>query len=42
MNSSRTYEIIQLAQKYVINVNLSFNVNSLEIAGEDAAAQNFN
>ena len=41
INSSRTYENIQLAQKYVLDEHLSYNIKSLKKAGEDAAPQNF-
>ncbi len=41
MNSSRTYESIQLAQKYVIGEYLSFNVLTLKLAWRDAVTQNF-
>ena len=41
MNSSRTYENIQLAQKYVLDEYLSFNIKSLKKAGKDAVPQNF-
>ncbi len=41
MNSSKTYYIIQLAQKYVIDEYLSFNVLSVELARGDATTQNF-
>ena len=40
MKSSRTYEIMKLAQKHQIDEYLSFNVKCLQVAGENAAAQN--
>ena len=41
MNSSRTYENIQLAQKYVLDEYLSFNIKSLKNARGNAAPKNF-
>ena len=40
MKSSRTYVIMKLAQKHQIDENSSFNVKNLQVAGENAAAQN--
>ena len=40
MKSSRTYEIMKLAQKHQIDEYLSFNVKNLYDAEKNAAAQN--
>ena len=41
MNSPRTHEIIELAQKYEIDECLSFKVFYLQIARENAVPQSF-
>ena len=41
MNSPKTYEIMELAQKYEIDECLSFNVFYLQIPWGNAVTQNF-
>ena len=41
MNTPKTYEIMELAQKYEIDEYLSFNVFYLQIARKNAVAQSF-
>ena len=41
MNSTKTYEIMELAQEYEIDKYLSFNVFKLQIARKNAVTQSF-